>query len=72
VAIHIPWDKTDDWDRVEKYAEELGLEIGVVNSNLFQEQEYMLGSICNPESSVRKKAVGHMIECIEIMKATGS
>ena len=72
LAIHIPWDEADDWDRVIKHAESLGLTIGAVNPNLFQEQEYMLGSICNPDISVRKKTVRHMIECIEIMKATGS
>jgi L-rhamnose isomerase/sugar isomerase len=72
VAIHIPWDKTDDWDGIKQYALDLGLKIGAVNPNLFQEQEYKLGSICNPEKKIRQKAIDHMIECIEIAKSTGS
>jgi L-rhamnose isomerase/sugar isomerase len=72
VAIHIPWDKTDDWGRITRFANDLGLTIGAVNPNLFQEQEYMLGSVCNPDKTIRKKAVDHMLECVEIMKITGS
>jgi L-rhamnose isomerase/sugar isomerase len=72
VAIHIPWDKTDDWEAIKMFAADLGLKIGAVNPNLFQEQEYKLGSICNPDESIRKKAVDHMIECIEIAKEIGS
>jgi L-rhamnose isomerase/sugar isomerase len=72
VAIHIPWDKTDDWDGIKKFAADLGLKIGAVNPNLFQEQQYKLGSICNPDNGIRKKAVDHMIECIEIANEIGS
>ncbi|MBN2323042.1 MAG: L-rhamnose isomerase [Spirochaetes bacterium] len=72
VAIHIPWDKTDDWGRITRFAKDLGLSIGAANPNLFQEQEYMLGSVCNPDETIRKKAVDHMLECVEIMKITGS
>ncbi len=72
VAIHIPWDKTDNWGRITRFANDLGLSIGAVNPNLFQEQEYMLGSVCNPKETIRKKAVDHMLECVEIMKITGS
>jgi len=52
VAIHIPWDKTEDWDGIKQFAADIGLKIGAVNPNLFQEQEYMLGSICNPDKSI--------------------
>ena len=72
VAIHIPWDKTDDWGGIKRFSNDLGLTIGAVNPNLFQEPEYLLGSVCNPDEAVRKKAVDHMLECIEIMKVTGS
>ncbi len=72
VAIHIPWDKTDDWDGLAAYAASRGVRIGAVNPNLFQEDQYKLGSITNPNPAVREEAVAHMVECIDIMKKTGS
>ena len=72
VALHIPWDKVDDYQKVVDYAEELGLTIGAINPNLFQEPEYKLGSLCHPDAAIRKKALDHILECIEIMNITGS
>ncbi len=72
VALHIPWDKVDDYKRVVEYAQGLGLTIGAINPNLFQEPEYKLGSVCHPDPAVRKKAVDHILECVEIMNITGS
>ncbi len=72
VALHIPWDKVDDYQKVVDYAQELGLTIGAINPNLFQEPEYKLGSVCHPDPAVRKKAVDHILECVEIMNITGS
>jgi L-rhamnose isomerase/sugar isomerase len=72
VAIHIPWDKVDDWSGVSEYAAKRGVTIGAVNPNVFQDEQYKLGSICNPSAAVREEAVAHMIECCEIMGATGS
>ena len=71
-AIHIPWDRADDWNEISDYVAGLGLEIGAVNPNLFQEDDYLLGSICNPDAAVRKKAVDHIKECVNIAKTTGS
>lgn len=72
VAIHIPWDKSDDWEAVKKYAAGLGLKIGAVNPNAFQEEEYKLGSICNPDRTIRKKIIAHLLECLDIAQITGS
>lgn len=72
VAIHIPWDKTDDYDKVKEYAARLNLKIGAVNPNLFQEPEYRLGSLCNVDPCIRKKAVDHMKECVDIARAVDS
>ena len=74
VALHIPWDKPEDSDysAVRQFAESLGLKVGAINPNVFQEREYMLGSIANPDTAVQKKALDHMIECCRIMKETGS
>lgn len=72
VALHIPWDKVDDYAALAKHAEERGVKLGTVNSNTFQDDDYRLGSICHPDAAVRRKALGHLAECVEIMGATGS
>jgi len=72
VAIHIPWDKTDDWNAMKQYAASQGVSIGAVNPNVFQDSQYKLGSITNPNPSVREEAIAHMVECCEIMEKTGS
>jgi L-rhamnose isomerase/sugar isomerase len=71
VAVHIPWDKAD-YVKLKKHAAGLGLKVGAVNPNLFQDDDYMLGSVCHPDARVRRKAVQHLKECCQIMKDTGS
>lgn len=72
VAVHIPWDKTDDFGELADYAEGLGLRIGAVNPNVFQDDDYKLGSVCHPDPAVQRKAVDHVLECIEIAKEVRS
>ncbi len=72
VALHIPWDTVDDYADLTSYAAALGVQIGTINSNTFQDEDYRLGSLCSPSPAARKKAVQHNIDCIEIMAATGS
>jgi L-rhamnose isomerase/sugar isomerase len=72
IALHIPWDTTDDWPAARQEAEQLGLRIGAINPNLFQEDAYRLGSLTHPDAAVRRRAVDHVRECIEIAQATGS
>jgi len=72
VALHIPWDMTDDWKGLRRYARKLGVDIGAINPNVFQDQDYKLGSTTNPKARIRRKATRHMLDCVEIMKATGS
>ncbi|MBM3215750.1 sugar isomerase, partial [Candidatus Poribacteria bacterium] len=72
VALHIPWDKVDDWAALKQYADDLGIGIGAINPNLFQDMDYKLGSVCHPKAEVRQKAVEHLLECTEIMRITGS
>ncbi|MFB2554418.1 L-rhamnose isomerase [Herbiconiux liangxiaofengii] len=72
VAIHIPWDTVDDYAALRAYARDLGVELGTVNSNTFQDDAYKFGSLTSSEASVRRKAVDHHLECIEIMHQTGS
>ncbi|MFJ6982922.1 MULTISPECIES: L-rhamnose isomerase [unclassified Streptomyces] len=72
VALHIPWDRVDDWGALAKHADERGVRLGTVNSNTFQDDDYRLGSVCHPDAAVRRKAVRHLLECVDIMDATGS
>jgi L-rhamnose isomerase/sugar isomerase len=72
VAVHIPWDKVDDYAGLAAFAKEHGVQIGTVNANVFQDNDYKLGSVCNPDPKVRRKAVEHLLECVDIMDATGS
>ncbi|OFI37974.1 L-rhamnose isomerase [Arthrobacter sp. SW1] len=72
VALHIPWDKVDDYNALRGYAGELGLRLGTVNSNTFQDEEYKFGSLTSSNNAVRRRAVDHHLECIDIMHATGS
>ncbi|HET7723744.1 MAG TPA: L-rhamnose isomerase [Propionibacteriaceae bacterium] len=72
VALHIPWDKVDDYDALKAFAADQGVRIGTINSNTFQDEDYKLGSLCSPFAASRKKAVQHNLECIDIMTATGS
>jgi len=72
VAIHIPWDRVEYYARLKEHASSLGMRVGAVNPNLFQEEDYVLGSVCHPDAAVRRKATEHLIECVEIGRELGS
>ena len=72
VALHIPWDKVDDYDALQQEASELGVRIGAINPNVFQDAEYKFGSFGHRDANVRQKALNHMYECIDIMQRTNS
>ncbi|MEA9986454.1 MULTISPECIES: L-rhamnose isomerase [Subtercola] len=72
VALHIPWDKVDDYDALRDTAAELGVTVGTVNSNTFQDDAYKFGSLTHIDAGIRQKAIDHHFECIDVMDATGS
>jgi L-rhamnose isomerase / sugar isomerase len=72
VALHFPWDRVDDLAVLRGHAESLGLRIGAVNPNLFQDPDYKLGSVTHPDERVREKAVEHLLECVQIATRLGS
>jgi L-rhamnose isomerase/sugar isomerase len=72
VALHIPWDAVDDYAHLAAYAAERGTTLGTINANVFQDADYKLGSVCHPDPAVRAKATGHLIDCVDVMDATGS
>ncbi|KQZ85376.1 rhamnose isomerase [Microbacterium sp. Root166] len=72
VALHIPWDKVDSYDDLRSHAEGLGVALGTINSNTFQDEDYKFGALTHHDDRIRRKAVDHHLECIDIMDATGS
>jgi L-rhamnose isomerase / sugar isomerase len=72
VALHIPWDKVDDYAALRDYAADLGMALGTINSNTFQDDIYKFGSLTHVDETIRRKAIEHHFECIEIMNLTGS
>ena len=72
VALHIPWDKVDDYDALRSHAENEGVSLGTINSNTFQDEDYKFGGLTSRSKATRQKAIDHHLECIEIMHKTGS
>jgi L-rhamnose isomerase / sugar isomerase len=72
VGLHIPWDRVDDFDKLRRHADDLGVALGTINTNTFQDDDYKLGSLCHFDERVRAKAIAHMHACVDIMDVTGS
>ncbi|MGZ0067258.1 L-rhamnose isomerase [Microbacterium arborescens] len=72
VALHIPWDRVDSYDELRRFAEDQGVALGTINSNTFQDDDYKFGALTHEDAAVRRKAIDHHLECIDIMDATGS
>lgn len=75
VALHVLWDLPgglEDIAKIKALEEKNGVRSGSINPNLFQEAEYKFGSIANPSSEIRAKAIAHLLGSVEIGKALGS
>ena len=75
VAVHVLWDFPNGIlgaDAAVKTASNLGVRIGSISPNVFQDQEYKYGSLANPNPAIRKKALNHILDSIELGKYTGS
>ncbi|MBE7560084.1 sugar isomerase [bacterium] len=74
VAVHVLWDFPPDEDprAVARLARRYGVRIGSINPNVFQDQGYKFGSFCSPDEKVRRAALAHTLDCIEIGAAVGS
>ena len=75
VALHVLWDLPrglKDVPEVKALEKRFGVKSGSINPNLFQDQEYKYGSLCNPSPEIRARALQHMLDSIEIGKALGS
>lgn len=72
VALHIPWDRVADYGALRRHAEDLGVTLGTINSNTFQDEDYKFGALTHHDDRIRQKAVDHHFACIDVMDATGS
>src|SRR3954454_19879117 len=69
VALHIPWDLVDDYAELGDYARGLGVRLGTINSNAFQDDDYKFGSLTHSDPRIRQKAIDHHYACIDVMDA---
>jgi L-rhamnose isomerase/sugar isomerase len=72
VSLHIPWNEVEDFGALTTHAKELGVRIGAINSNVFQDEDYKLGSLTHADERIRAKAVAHHLECVQVMREVGS
>jgi len=72
VSLHIPWDLVDDFGALRRHAEDLGVGLGTINSNTFQDDDYKLGALTHTDAKIRSKAIQHHLDCIDVMRQTGS
>ncbi len=72
ISLHIPWDETEDYGALREYAEERGIQLSNINSNVFQDDDYKFGSLTNSDPHIRRKAIDAHKHCIDIMRKTGS
>jgi L-rhamnose isomerase/sugar isomerase len=77
ISLHIPWDTPQNPNQLRKLGRQLGLGFDAMNSNTFQDQpnqprSYKFGSLSHTEAAVRKAAIEHNINCVQIGKTLGS
>ena len=77
VSLHIPWDRPDSARELREFAAQRGLHFDAMNSNTFQDQperelSYKFGSLTHPDAAVRRQAIEHNLECIELGESLGS
>src|SRR3989440_3839039 len=75
LALHVQWklpNGLQDVGKVKELAKKHGVRPGSINPNVFQDQEYKHGSVGNPDASIRRKALNHILDCVGIAEALGS
>jgi L-rhamnose isomerase/sugar isomerase len=75
MAIHVLWDFPNgvaDVPAARSVAAKNGIAIGSISPNIFQDQDYKHGSVGNPDPDVRARALRHILDCVEMAKASGS
>src|SRR5436309_3983991 len=71
ISLHIPWDRPERPAELRRFAEARGLFFDSMNSNTFEDQpgqacSYKFGSLSHTDPAVRRQAVEHNLECLEL------
>lgn len=72
LGLHVQWDLPNglkDVSEIEKLAQRFSIRPGSINPNVFQDQDYKYGSLGNPDSSIRRKAIQHILDCVAISES---
>jgi L-rhamnose isomerase / sugar isomerase len=77
ISLHIPWDRPDRAADLGAALRARGLHVASTNSNTFQDQpdqphSYKFGSLTHTDAAVRRQAVEHNLECLELAAALGA
>src|SRR5262249_9765894 len=72
IALHIPWDNVDDYANLAAAAKDQGMELGPTNANVVQDDDSRLGRLTTTDRRIRRKALDHLYECVDVMDETGS
>lgn len=74
LALHVEWDLPNgaaDAGKIRNLAAKHGVRAGAINPNVFERQEYKYGSVCHPDPAVRKMALDHLLESVQIARELG-
>jgi len=71
ISLHIPWDRPESAAELRSFAEARGLFFDSMNSNTFEDQpgqprSYKFGSLSHTDPAVRRQAIEHNLECLEL------
>ena len=75
LALHVQWDLPkglEDAGKVKELAKKYGVSPGSINPNVFQDQEYKYGSVGNPDASIRRRALNHILDCVCLLYTSPS
>jgi L-rhamnose isomerase/sugar isomerase len=72
LALHFPWDRTEDLGALGRYIRDRGLRVEAVNPNTFQDPSYRLGSVAHADPAVRGRAREHLLWCVEACRQLGA
>lgn len=75
LALHVEWDLSGglrDVSAIRQLEKQHGVRAGSINPNLFEDQRYKFGSICNPNPEIRAMALEHLLVSVEIGRELNS
>ena len=75
MALHVLWDLPNgasDVTEVKALQARHGVRAGSINPNLFQDQQFKFGSLCNPSAEIRSIAMQHMLDSVRLARDLGS